>query len=95
MYTVSNLAQIRHNLGAQPKLRLERQRRAAYSGIGQGRHSHASAGHRQVIIAEHLRRTVVTTHPLESRRTYRAVTKFYRTDLTRGKKFHVSQIFNI
>ena len=75
VYGVGDVAQPRDDLGAQPQLLVERQTAAAYGGIGQRGHAHASAGHGDVVILELLRGAEILAHRLEGRRTDRAVTQ--------------------
>ena len=83
MYAVGNVAQLRHNLRPEPQLGGKLQRRATHSGIGQGGHANASAGDRDMIVAQHVGGLVVFAHALESRRANSAVAQFDRSDFSR------------
>ena len=77
--------ELRNNLFAHPKLRVEADSALTHSSISDGRHSNATARHSPVVVEKFLGRGIVLAHPLERRRTYRPVPQFNRSELIRSK----------
>ena len=81
--SVGDLTEFGNNLGPQPELGGERESGATYSRVGESRHSDASPCDGKMVVAKHVGGAVVTTHSLESCRTYGAVAEFYGADFRR------------
>ena len=87
MHRIGNIAQLRHNLIAQPELRIERHSATIDRRVGQCSHTYTTASNADVIVLQRLGRTEILTHRLECRRANRTVTERNRAQFIGGKEY--------